>query len=416
MIAASHDIKFDCCHCGQRIVVERAGAGRQAPCPVCENVVTVPHHFGGEPRSEVERHRRRRGAPAEPAGHPGKEESARQEIARLHASWKRAADECERMTASATHAQAEIKSFHSDRQQLKADLSQARHRTAAAGTQVAELTARLARVDEENAGLREQLDFAGVSLERLAAMETQLGVRERELARRHAENVEVLQALAATQAELAALSAQTARLRAEFETAQQLLNDAAQLEQQFAAEAAGLRAQVASAGAENHALLEARDQWQAQAGALRRDLTVSDSGRELLELRGRAQELIDEKTRLAEALATATGEARARLAAHRTLQEELLETRRLRAEAEGRATQNSEAQLLKDNDVLRGIVARQNTTLGVHYVEVRRLRRARIALRILYLSFALGLLGLVAFALAVFSSHGIGDFFGDLHF
>ena len=59
----------------------------------------------------------------------------------------------------------------------------------------------------------------------------------------------------------------------------------------------------------------------------------------------------------------------------------------------------------KDNDVLRGIVARLNTTLGVYHSEIRRLRRGRYGLRILYVLFGLGLLALAYLGLHIFAPH-----------
>src|SRR5688572_30512211 len=42
MIAHSADIRFECSQCGQHLVVESAGAGLTADCPICNTSVTVP--------------------------------------------------------------------------------------------------------------------------------------------------------------------------------------------------------------------------------------------------------------------------------------------------------------------------------------------------------------------------------------
>src|SRR4051812_14673411 len=36
------DIRFECNKCGQHLVVESAGAGLTADCPICNTTVTVP--------------------------------------------------------------------------------------------------------------------------------------------------------------------------------------------------------------------------------------------------------------------------------------------------------------------------------------------------------------------------------------
>ena len=36
------DIKFECSQCGQRLAIEKSGAGISANCPICEHPVTVP--------------------------------------------------------------------------------------------------------------------------------------------------------------------------------------------------------------------------------------------------------------------------------------------------------------------------------------------------------------------------------------
>jgi cell division septal protein FtsQ len=56
---------------------------------------------------------------------------------------------------------------------------------------------------------------------------------------------------------------------------------------------------------------------------------------------------------------------------------------------------------VKDNEVLRGIVARQNTELAQRSGEIYRFKRARLGLKIVYGVFAVGVLGVVAFAIKI---------------
>jgi hypothetical protein len=175
-----------------------------------------------------------------------------------------------------------------------------------------------------------------------------------------------------------------------------------------------VRARLEAAIAEDQRLRQERDQQREQTEILRHDLAETDTGRELLSLRGQLQDLKADHSRTADALAEKSAAAQALAETERKLRQELEETRRHRDDAERRAAANSELQLNKDNDVLRGIIARQNKTLGAHHVEVRRLRRGRYTLRIVYALFGLGLIGLATFALIIFTHRGFADLFKGL--
>ena len=97
------------------------------------------------------------------------------------------------------------------------------------------------------------------------------------------------------------------------------------------------------------------------------------------------------------------------------LQADLYDSIRMREEAERRADAASEHELVKGNEVLRGIIERQNETLRLHHIDLRRFRRSRYAARVLYLLFAIGLIAVAFFAVAVLSPHGIGALFGHRH-
>ena len=111
----------------------------------------------------------------------------------------------------------------------------------------------------------------------------------------------------------------------------------------------------------------ARANHRTAAEGFRRDLSQIDNGRELLELREQHSELQRKHQSLEAALAEQAEVAK------------------------------------KENDVLRGIVERQNATLGTHHAELRRLRRARFSLRLVYGIFSLGLLVLAFLAVYIFA-------------
>ena len=54
MIADAADIRFECNKCGQHLVVESAGAGLTADCPICDTSVTVPVQPSGRKARRTE--------------------------------------------------------------------------------------------------------------------------------------------------------------------------------------------------------------------------------------------------------------------------------------------------------------------------------------------------------------------------
>ncbi len=303
LIADSGDIKFECSQCGQRMVVERSAAGFLADCPMCNTPVTVPHIHapvdlgkGEAPALEPAIPVRSKREPGRESAHPIALEvelaEAQAEVVRQHALFKKAVDECERLKANTTHVQAELKSFQADRQQLKADLAQARQVAAVAEARASELADTLSAVQEENGALRYQAEVDVNALrERVSAVETLLAAREQELASRQAEHTDALRSLAKTRAEHSKLNTEAAGLRSEveilrsdFETATQELATTSQQLSETKGRWETLAEEHRKASAE-------RDDWRQQAEQFRHDLTALDSGRDLLELRTRHEEL-----------------------------------------------------------------------------------------------------------------------------
>jgi len=365
LIADSTDIKFECTQCGQRMLVEKSAAGQRADCPMCGNPVLVPHVH---PPAEVTKGEAAVEEPVAPPQAVGELEEARAEIARLQALFKKAVDECERLTANATPVQAEIKSFQSDRQQLKVDAAQARLAATTAEAHVAQLADGLAAAQQELAVLRSDAETEITALnERLSAAETRVATREREMRESKGEHTEALRSLARTRAEFAKVNSEAGGLRSEVEV----------LQQEFQAVTQGLavsqeqlretQARLEIVTGEHRQAGTERDEWRQQAEGFRRDLAALDTGRDLIELRARHQELQQKHQSLETTLAERTEAAK------------------------------------KDNDVLRGIVDRQNTTLAICHSDLRRLRRARFALRLVYGLFTLGLLVLGYLACYVFA-------------
>lgn len=344
---------------------------------------------------------------------------AREKIGRLQAHLRKALDECERLTANSTHAQAEIKSFQTDRQQMKAELAQCRQRIAVWEAQssenrgkISELASSLATANSENALLQKEMERQASELRDYQAnMENHVASREAALTLATARTAEVIQALAAAEQEILALRHSGEKSRGDLETAHAKLEEAAAIRPQLAATEEKLRSEKERAGsAESQcASLQAdSDRMKKEIEELKRDLNDTTAGRELLELRDRFDALEKDHRRATTTLADREASIKTLSDSGEKLSVELKKTRSLYADAERRAEEASEGKLLKDNDVLRGIIERQNVVLTENGRELRVLRRGRFALRLAYVFFSIVLLMLVMFALNILKPHLLG--------
>ena len=396
MIADSAEIKFECSQCGQSIAVDSSGAGLHTNCPTCENPLVIPEvsslhgrsygddapaadraAFAGEDaaiaaaelldlRDELTEARRRG-------------DDAERENARLQQQLKKAREDGERVAA----AEAETAGLH-------AALAQGGQHAAAVETQLAEARAVIAQLGakleavEENRTQWEQA-FAQTA-EQAHSYETQMTAREADL------NT----ALAAARAEVGTLTDERAALRQEHDDAHAAFRaTAAAAEEKLAATQRALE----SAEAEHRALADRHAALRVEAATLRSDLSEIHTGRELLALRDRFNTLDTDHQRATAALARSTAEAQALTAAAEKLRADFAEARERAAAAEHRADAASESALKQDNEVLRGIIERQNTVGEERYIELRRLRRQRLTLRLLYACITLAVLGCVALAI-----------------
>lgn len=369
-IADTADIKFACSQCGQRMVVESSAAGLTTDCPVCSSPIEVPHSDSpAEPNlSETVP------APATPpkrsAAHGVEAElaEARAEIARQHSLFKKALDECERLKANATHIQAELKSFQADRQQLKADLAQAKHHAGKSDARAAELADTLSAAQEEAKAQRYQAEVDAEAFQRrIAELEALLSASQQETSGAKGEHTGALRLLAKARAELTKVGTQAAGLRSEVEVLRSDFEAATQELGATSQRLSEVEAQLQSVTEQHDRASAERDDWRQRAEGFHQDLTALDSGRDLLELRAQHTELQQKFQSLEVALAERNESAK------------------------------------KESDVLRGIVERQNATLGAHYKELRSLRRSRYGLRLAQSIFSLSLVGLAFLAFYVFA-------------
>lgn len=430
MIADGAEIKFACSQCGQSLLVDSSGAGISLNCPTCDYPVIVPtpaslhdRRYGEGAVAGPERagFAEEGGAISATEAQELREElvealrraddfertltAARKETARLQQQLKKTAEENERLAASATAAQAEAQIFQTERQQLKSDLAQTRHNATTTETQLGEARAKISQIEESLAALEEnraQWEQAFFhTAEGAQASESQLSHLAAELDDARAQNAIHEQALAEARAETEALTEQRTELREQLETAQAEVRTAAGTRTVLAAVEEKLRA--ANRAMETHeedrrSIAIRCAALRQEAETLRHDLTNISAGRELLDLRARFQTTEAEHQRAAAALSRIESEAKGFATSEQKLRTELAEARERGAEAERRADAASDTALKQDNEVLRGIIARQNTVLEERFVELRRLKRARLFLRILYTFIGLGLVGVAGLA------------------
>lgn len=447
MIADSSEIKFECSQCGQSILVDISGAGVHTNCPTCDNPLIVPspsalhdREYGKSAASSAGR----AGFSREDAAHAAAEvrelhearaealrrgeeaaqvlAEARQESARLE---QRAA------TAEAQHADARAKlsdfgarlaAVEENRAQWEQAFAQTTEQASAAGTQMAareaELRAARDEARNESAGLERRATAAEAQLADARTIITDLGAR---LAVAEENRAHWEQAFAQTTEQASAAGTQMAARESELNAAHaEARGEIDALTAAHTAECTALRSQIESAQTEAHAAAivadeklaatqraletaeSARDSIAGRAAALRTeadtlraDLSEIHTGRELISLRDRFQALDTEHQRAIAALARSTAEVQMLTLSSEKIRAELIETRNRAADAEHRADAASETALKRDNDVLRGIIERQNSVGEERYAELRKLRRARLTLRILY---ALVILALIGFA------------------
>jgi chromosome segregation ATPase len=391
------DIKFQCAHCGQSILVEAVAAGLATKCPTCRKGLTIPvlaamneRQYDVVPRG-VKREKARNGSDAgsrltgsdeyfrsaesdvpgekamESTSQNGRADGEalehRTEVARLREQLAASHSECERLKANTTHAQAELKSFQTDRLTLRNDLQLQR--------------------------------------QRLAATETQLGARERDLSEKAAAVEQLTGERIALETQLAGVRSELAAMELEFKAKTAALSKARSEVRRDHAVLKEVRAELSTATAEAKSLAEERDSLRGETEALRRLLNETETGRELATARDRLAAADSERQHLQQTVAALEADLATSRAAVERLETLAAAMRRRMDEALAHAEAMSEDRINQDNEILRGIVARQNAELEVRHREIVRLKRARLLLRIAYALFGLGLLALAYMAMQI---------------
>lgn len=410
------EIKFVCHQCGQPIVTDAAAAGLNAECPTCLGAIVIPaaiHHrdYGSALRRRrdplLEQGNQRPSVEADLLREELVEAGERQaELeSALAAAQAKLAKVSEQLEAATAEGEQLHSTYQAERNTFEAELAQARRRLAAADDQLASgereraaMEALARKIEADRANLENDLSIAK---QRADAAATQLAVKERELAALRSEMEQALSDYSFAQAEAENLQRAGDILGRDLESAHARLTVAGETAERLAkseAELAEARRQLHSAEEGCKSLAICCEELKKETVSLRRDLTETKKGREIFQLRAKVTEMESECERLLSAVRRGEEELR-KSEAKRTESEQTIKGLHQRLEvAEKRAEETSAARVKADNDVLRGIVTRQNSELESWHAEVARYKQAKVGLRLAYVLFSATVvaLGIVA--------------------
>lgn len=380
MTAGRQDIRFSCPHCGQRFVVDASGAGVETQCAGCLKSLVVPEVGSMMDREYVAR-----------AAGPGGERRSGGD--RLGAGIR----EGKMPTPMVDSA----REFSAERNQLRAEAGQSAVELKQARTEIAQLAQRLAALEaeaaEHAARRRQTEEDLELTREKAKALGTDVAAREKELA-------SVRERVAALDRELIDAKAEISRLQDESDLHLHNYDDArAKLAaaepavaraEALSKELSGTQEKLAAAAERAHTLVK-------ESETMRREFSQTESGRVLLDLRARAEGLDSDRKRLETELAEAKSETAKLTGAGKELQTQFEAMRTARDEAVRQLQVGSATGLQQVNEVLRGVLDRQKVELDERYTELRRLKKAELATRMLYLLFAILLVALIAYGIHI---------------
>ena len=382
------EIKFACAKCGQRILVDSSAAGMTADCPSCGTNVTIPKMAGLHDREYAPAKRSREGLKGGNGGSSARAKSEsksenfadpelaglRQELLDASVEQSRLADElaatraeAAKVLANALHAQAELKSFQTERIALKGENTQLKQKIEAARSEAEEFGVALGASQREAEATAQQLREREAELESLRAV----------LAESQSDRTAALR-------EAQSLGEQLAKLDTQLAAAHAGLAAAAQSEAKLRETAKAL----ATAEEKTQGLSGTVEELKAEVAKLRKSLSKDNTGKDLIATTARLATAEAERDRHAGEARQLRDDFRKQEKETRVLGDDLKSLHCKLDEATRAAEARSESRLVQDNEVLRGIVARQNTELEQKHHQIVRLKRARFGLRLTYVSIA----------------------------
>ncbi|MDQ3625315.1 MAG: hypothetical protein M3463_23020, partial [Verrucomicrobiota bacterium] len=334
------ETQFACEYCGQSILAESVAAGHSTLCPSCGRVVTVPSSSG---TSESPRDFQSQDASAASEAAARIEEPPREnDLAALRRDWFAVSAERDRLHATAAHQQAESKSFQSERLALRSELAQLRQVLLERERQLGEWQGTVERLGTDRLVLENELTSAQRQLD---GLQRELGARDEALAGVYRKLAQERTVTREAREETAALQRQidnlTEKLALATEARESLAHTAEKLRH------AGEKLKVLER--EKTGLKETGAQLQKEMETLRRDLTRTDAGKQLLELRKQLRTAVEEEAQLRTRVEELDALLQTRAQQYKRLEGVLAETRTQFGEALRKAESVSDERLKQDN-------------------------------------------------------------------
>jgi hypothetical protein len=150
---------------------------------------------------------------------------------------------------------------------------------------------------------------------------------------------------------------------------------------------------------------------QKERDELNRSLLMDTTGRDLIVAREQLAATTKERDHLSVRVERLTAEVDAAQGRQRVIEDELRAALRELDAARHRVEAASEERLRQDNDVLRGIIHRQNVELEQRHRQLVRLTRAQFGVRLAYAVFGIVLVLVALWAIQVVPGLKLGNLF-----
>lgn len=422
------DIKFDCTHCGQKMVVDSSAAGLATDCPQCSTSITIPRRASLHDAAPMPTSRRKNGN-GHGNGHGSKSKTVEPEVA---AARQELAETDVQISRSDDGHVAEIEKLKKEKRKLRDDLVQmkkevaelhdAERRALALAGEINRMEADLTHEQEQTARLRGEVDaYVAERTDILPRLETaeaevvqlrvSLQTSEAELQQTRTnlsdtqgDRTKALRDIQELEARLADLSAELASLRTSAAQTEAKLKETNE-------ELTATKKKLFDTDEAAKSLAICVAELEKERDALKKSLSQDTTGKDLVIAREQLLETTKERDRLTLQVERLNGEAEAAGARQRKIEEDLKSALRELDEARRRAEAASELRLRQDNEVLRGIIARQNTELEQRHAVIVRLKRAQFGTRLAYAAFFIALLGIALWAMKAVPALRIGNLF-----
>jgi len=395
------DIKFECSSCGQRMLVDAEAAGMAVDCPHCAASMTIPklgalhdRQYTGAPNRKREARLNTVGSGHQRETAPAKDDFIDPELTSLR-------QELLDASVQATRLEGELADTRTEADKLRGELKTAAKDQRDRTRKATEVQQALDALRAEKEALMARL--ANVEAERDQTAEN-LRAREIELNEERTQHVVTQSDRTATARSLDALKAIAVQLEADLATARAGVAAGEKAAQKLALterELSDLRVKFALTEADLGARQSDLAKANTEVASLRRSLAENTVGKELISAREELTAIGKDRDTHAAQARQLTSDLASTEAARAERDEQIKSLRSELDEARRRAEAAGEVRLRQDNEVLRGIIARQNSELEQKHMQVARLKRARFGVRLAYAGFAIALVGIAAWAIKV---------------